>query len=260
MQSKHAYFTLVSHNWLLGAETLIKSLRAQNTTRPIEVMVLPDVSDNDMSKLAALGATCNRVESIKSKLAIVKPWHKSPDFCQNCFCKLHMWNTNYDKIIYLDADTIVIKNIDHLFYTQEEFAAGRSCTSIINVKTNESQSFLNDNHFNAGVLVFSPNKKTYKDLMEQKDYVNDDDGSDQSLLNIYFKHTWYKLPVIYNTTQRLKSSLPQVWKQIKEDIHVIHYTLHKPWATKDNTELNSLWWRWYNYRGITNEPSPGNGT
>ncbi len=256
-----AYFTLVSHDWVIGAETMIKSLRLQ-TTRPIEILTLEDVTNEDITKLEKVGGKCRRVDRIGSKLAIVKPWQKKPDFCQNCFAKLHMWNANYDKIIYLDADIIVRKNIDHLFYLEDDFGAVRKTISTINIKTKESNSFIDDNHFNAGVLVLTPSKETYKDLMEQKDFVNDEDGSDQSLLNIYFRFNWHRLPQIYNATKRLMSALPEVWERIWGDVCVIHYTVQasdKPWLNENPTcETDKLWWQYY--RGIKKDSGPGIGT
>lgn len=255
---KFAYFTLVSHEWMIGARAMLRSLR-EKTARPIEVLALPDMTDQDLTELESLGAKCKKVDRIGSKLAIVKPWHDSPDFCQNCFAKLHMWNTEYDKIIYLDADIIVTKNIDHLFYTEAAFSAVRSCAYVVDTHKNTAQAFLRDNHFNAGVLVLTPNKKTYDDLMEQKEFTNDDDGSDQSLLNIYFRHTWNRLPQIYNATRRLMNVMPDLWKEMEQDIHIIHYAAkEKPWLRKElNTNIDQIWW---DYLGIPKESGPGNGT
>jgi alpha-N-acetylglucosamine transferase len=67
------------------------------------------------------------------------------------FTKLHCWRlTNFNKCVFLDADTLVLQPCDELF-DREEFSAAPDpgwpdC-------------------FNSGVFVFRPNEDTYKSLL-----------------------------------------------------------------------------------------------
>jgi alpha-N-acetylglucosamine transferase len=70
--------------------------------------------------------------------------------------KFEIFNlTQFDKIIYLDADIMMLKNIDHLFeYPHLTSALDGEYFNIWPDKP----------HFNAGILVIEPNSDEYKKL------------------------------------------------------------------------------------------------
>ncbi|XP_055785903.1 glycogenin-1-like isoform X2 [Salvelinus fontinalis] len=103
------------------------------------------------------------------------------------FTKLHCWTlTHYTKCVFMDADTLVLSNIDELFEREELSAAPDpgwpDC-------------------FNSGVFVFEPSNETY--LMTHCTEKGSFDGGDQGVLNSFF-NTWSTadiskhLPFIYN--------------------------------------------------------------
>ena len=106
--------------------------------------------------------------------------------------RFHAWNyTEYSKIIYVDADYMLMTNIDELFDLPDDFAA-----------TPCSRPGVIDFCLNAGLLVFRPDSKVYQEIMnfwrestEIFTCVND-----QSLLYMYFLETgkWKTLPYAYN--------------------------------------------------------------
>ena len=64
------------------------------------------------------------------------------------FTKLHCWRqTQYNKCVFLDADTMVLQNCDELF-DREEFSAAPDAGW--------------PDCFNSGVFVFKPSKDTFK--------------------------------------------------------------------------------------------------
>ena len=68
------------------------------------------------------------------------------------FTKLHCWRlTQYTKCVFMDADCLVIANIDELF-DREEFSA------VTDVGWPDC--------FNSGVFVYRPSLETYKSLLE----------------------------------------------------------------------------------------------
>lgn len=244
---KFAYYTLISKDWFQGAVALVKSLKKTKTKHPIEVLVLNDVTEKQIEELNKLGANCTLVDRIGSRVSRQQSWHLIPEFYQNCFGKLNIWNADYDKLIYLDADTIVLNKLDHLFYWDVDFGAVCSTTSIVNPKTNESKSFLDTTNFNSGVLLIKPDKKLFEDMLLKKDMIVTEEGLDQGFLNEYFKEKWYRLPQIYNATRRLSMALPTFWNEIANDIYVLHYTLEKPWTTKvpGCEKIEKIWWQYF---------------
>ena len=102
--------------------------------------------------------------------------------------KITAWLLNdYDKMIFLDANTLVLKPCDELFNYSE-------------------LSAVPDNHwpdiFNSGVFVLEPNEQTYHELLSLSMESGSFDLADQGLLNTYFSD-WFldrdkHLPGIYN--------------------------------------------------------------
>ena len=79
------------------------------------------------------------------------------------FSKLHVWRlTQYSKCVYLDADTLVLENVDELFDREELSAAPDigwpDC-------------------FNSGVFVYEPSLETFADLVEMAQKSRSFDGA-----------------------------------------------------------------------------------
>ena len=211
---KYAYFTLVARDkYVDGAVCLYKSLKGK-TRFPLVAMIY-DLSDAGIGKLADHGIVCRPVEKIESAKAGIgdnKP--RLNDFTYT-YTKFHVFGYDeYEKIIYLDSDLIVIKSIDHLFHEVDDDFAACACTPYW------------EDRFNSGVMVIRPNQAIFDDMMAKKDTLYTYDGGDQGFLNPYFK-TWRKLDIKYNAGKRIYSETPDHWAII--DHHVIHFVGGKPW-------------------------------
>ena len=106
--------------------------------------------------------------------------------------RFHAWNyTEYSKIIYVDADYMLMTNIDHLFDIPDDFAAA-PC----------SRPGVLDPCFNAGLLVFKPDASYYQEIMNlwQETTQIDTCPNDQVLLWHYYADVgnWKALPYAYN--------------------------------------------------------------
>ncbi|XP_020611073.1 glycogenin-1-like [Orbicella faveolata] len=106
--------------------------------------------------------------------------------------RFHAWNyTEYSKIIYVDADYMLMTNIDHLFDIPDDFAAA-PC----------SRPGVLDPCFNAGLLVFRPDANYYREIMNlwQETTRIDTCPNDQVLLWHYYADVgnWKALPYAYN--------------------------------------------------------------
>ena len=105
--------------------------------------------------------------------------------------RFHAWNfTEFTKIIYVDADYILMTNIDELFEITEHFAAV-PC----------SRPGVLDLCFNAGLLVIKPDLKTYQRIMKlwRETTEKDTCPNDQVLLNdFYTPGGWKAIPYAYN--------------------------------------------------------------
>ncbi|EKX41393.1 hypothetical protein GUITHDRAFT_112607 [Guillardia theta CCMP2712] len=207
-REREAYVTLVTTpNYIIGAEVLAKCLRHVGATRYLVALVGPLLDMNDEQRLKAAGLITRRVEDIQI-FEIVELLDRP--YFNTTFNKLHVFGLfdEYDKVVFLDADVLVLKNIDELFdvdiSTGYPFAA--------------APEIMPPDRFNTGVLVVAPSK--------------------EGLLNEFYPH-WFsqdsshRLPFIYNTLQTVASYYSPAWEMLKEDIKVLHFAgddLMKPWS------------------------------
>jgi alpha-N-acetylglucosamine transferase len=101
--------------------------------------------------------------------------------------KLHIFRlTQYQKIIYLDADVLPIRPLSHLFYIEHEFSA------VPDVGWPDI--------FNSGVLVITPGHEKFDQLQDLLKEKGSWDGADQGILNEWRGDNWNRLSFTYNTT------------------------------------------------------------
>ena len=245
MWMKHAYYTVASDDFTSGVYCLAKSLHKVSDYKLNVISI--DISEKNKFLLESIGCKIISVDYIGSKTCKPQNYRENPNFANNCYNKLHLWNQDCDKIIYFDADCIVVKNIDHLFNSEFDFGAGSSFETSYCTKTRKlTKAGWKSDYFNSGFMVLTPDKKIYSDLIVAKDTVETPkDPSDQGLLNYYFQNKWHRLKPIYNFTRRVFDIAPSKWKEMKNDICVIHFTLEKPWKKKEDTEINKIWWSIY---------------
>ena len=132
--------------------------------------------------------------------------------------RFHAWNyTEYSKIIYLDADYMLMTNIDHLFDTPDDFAAA-PC----------SRPGVLDPCFNAGLLVFRPDAKYYHEIMNLWQEITriDKCPNDQILLWHYYADAgnWKVIPYAYNIRRIIYRPL--------SSYHFACCRPPKPWTAK----------------------------
>jgi hypothetical protein len=92
---------------------------------------------------------------------------------QYTFNKLHLWNmTEYERVIYLDADNIVLNQtiIEELFY------CGHFCVV-----------YMNPCHFHTGLMVVKPDAAVLQSMLAALADTGSYDGADQGFLSEYFK-------------------------------------------------------------------------
>jgi len=228
--NNQAYVTLVtSDSYVIGAKVLGFSLKQTNTTRKMIALVTETVSDDKITELKSVGFQIKRVNGIlvKDSNALsgdAKRWLTT-------YTKLRVWELPLRKVIFLEADCLVVKNIDELFQI-EEFGAAPECCD----------------RFNSGVFVTEPSITTFNDMLSKVPTLYTYDGADQGFLNEYFT-SWKLLSFYYNALQNHWINDRNAW--VMERLKVIHYVKYKPWEIQPETnpqvnDLHQIWWRYYN--------------
>lgn len=258
--TEEAYVTLLyGDEFLLGVRVLGKSIRDTGSTKDIVALVSDGVSDYAKKLLKADGWI---VEMIT---LLANPNQVRPTRFWGVYTKLKIFNmTNYKKVVYLDADTIVVKSIEDLF------KCGKFCA---NLKHSE--------RLNSGVMVVEPSETVFNDMMSKVTTTPSYTGGDQGFLNSYYTgfanaHVFEpnlsadviksrpvpemeRLSTLYNADVGLYM-LANKWMVNENELCVIHYTLGplKPWD----------WWTswllkpvdvWQNVRVQLGESLPGTG-
>ncbi|KAL5108980.1 Glycogenin-1 [Taenia crassiceps] len=227
-----AYVTLATNDeYCCGALVLADSLRKVGTSKKLVCMVTNSVSDKMRTALDDFFDHIELVDVLDSSDSDNLKLLSRPDLGVT-FTKLHCWRlTQYSKCVFMDADTLVLQNIDDLFEREELSAAPDpgwpDC-------------------FNSGVFVYTPSLDTYRALLDFALSEGSFDGGDQGLLNLFFSDWSTKdirrhLPFTYNCIAQAFYSYPPAMKRFGSQIRVVHFIgAAKPWHQQVNTETGSL--------------------
>ena len=118
-----AFVTFLSDDiYLVGARVLHQSIKDTNTKYPMVVLVTDGVSMDSISILKSDGCFVKKID--------VVPNPKSDEIRYKwVYTKLRAWElTEYDRVVFLDADIVVLDNIDELFDNSlSKFAVVSDC-------------------------------------------------------------------------------------------------------------------------------------
>lgn len=228
-----AFVTLVTNaDYARGAAALARSLRRTGTAADIVVLHTGAVSAEALAPLETLGARLVPAELLptsdafnerhaRAKLHADAPFTKGrkPAFHTplDNFVKLRLWEMEeYERVVFLDADTIVLRSIDRLFGYPEFSAA-----------PNVYESLSDFHRLNSGVFVATPSRATFAAMLDRLDAPDAFwRRTDQTFLEAFFPD-WHGLPVFDNMLQYVWFNLPELWDWAS--VRVIHYQYEKPW-------------------------------
>lgn len=145
-------------------------------------------------------------------------------------------NDNIDRILYIDTDTTVLKDLSSLFNIDLQ---GNSLAAVFDkyVIKQELIEVYEGEYFNAGVLLIDVQKwKSIKAFQKCIEIVKTNPEKilfvDQCCLNYVFRNKWYKLDFHNNLTLNyidLFDSQKNLNKLINNTT-IVHYTLKRPWV------------------------------
>lgn len=243
MNKKNTYLTVLSSDdYLKGVLALNETLKATGTLVPFSVLVTGAASEYSEKLIQKYGISTIRLNRTIDLPEEVKRQNVSKDYSHwnSTLDKLFVFELmQFDKIVYLDSDMMVLENIDHLFdkpHMSAVVAAGK-------VPGNESWKGLN-----SGLLVIVPEKdivekliKTIPQVVSKKENVGD-----QDILQSYFQD-WtgnadLKLDDKYNLFFSSIHDYVELGYKIysekdEKNIAVVHFTGKvKPWMKKDGVK------------------------
>ena len=241
-KSKEAYVTVQYGGFFLGLRVLGQSLRESGTERDMVALCMPDVPEYHRKILRREGWIVRTVNAL-------------PKTCVGdgeyslLFTKLQVWLlTEYRRIVLIDSDAIVQRNIDELFSCGEFCAAYR-----------------HSDLFNTGVVVLKPSEQAFTKMCTKIQSIRTFTDGDQGLLNYFYEdmtkapmfspsgksksEQFERLPSAYNGDVGIFYLTNRWWYLDTEEPYVLHYTLGpvKPWMWW-SYPLFPLNWRWKSLR------------
>ncbi|KAK2670187.1 Glycosyl transferase, family 8 [Fusarium oxysporum f. sp. vasinfectum] len=234
------YFTLLTNDeYALAALVLAQSLKNTKTTIPLCVLIVEsEVTERSKTELHRAFDQWHWKRQLESN----RPTRSTRHFDE---ATIVVTDTVRPDLLFLDADTLVLSNLDHLF----------DLPSSVELAAAPDLGF--SDCFNSGVMLLKPSSSTFSELRQFASKTASFDGGDQGLLNIFFgdgsrhhpsmsykdaqhvlgqnsvthERNWYRLSCTYNLAmhQVYRLYIPATLRYANE-----HKVLHfigklKPW-------------------------------
>ncbi|KAK8457750.1 hypothetical protein SEVIR_3G240600v4 [Setaria viridis] len=222
---REAYATILhsASEYVCGAISAAQSIRQAGSTRDLVILVDETISDHHRRGLEAAGWKVRIIQRIRNPKATRDAYNEWN------YSKFRLWQlTDYDKIIFIDADLLILRNVDFLFAMPEITATGNNATL-----------------FNSGVMVIEPSNCTFQLLMDHINEITSYNGGDQGYLNEIFTW-WHRIPKHMNflkhfwegDDEEMKAKKTQLFGADPPMLYVLHYLGLKPWLCFRDYDCN----------------------
>ncbi|WOL02791.1 hypothetical protein Cni_G11510 [Canna indica] len=221
---REAYATVLhsSDTYVCGAIALAQSIARSGSTRDLVLLHDKSIPREKLRALEAAGWRLREIERIRN------PRAQKGSYNEYNYSKLRLWQlTDYRKVVFIDADILVLRSLDLLFRFPQVSAAGND--GVI---------------FNSGVMVIEPSDCTFAALMARRGDVVSYNGGDQGFLNDVFVW-WHRLPRrvnflknFWSNTTAEASMKNHLLGADPPELYSIHYLGIKPWMCYREYDCN----------------------
>ncbi|KAJ8763236.1 hypothetical protein K2173_026137 [Erythroxylum novogranatense] len=221
---REAYVTVLhsSESYVCGAITLAQSLLRTGTKRDLVLLIDKSISRRKRDALVAAGWEIRLIKRIRNPRAQKKAYNEYN------YSKFRLWQlADYDKIVFIDSDILVLRNLDLLFRFPQMSATGNDIWM-----------------FNSGIMIIEPSNCTFKALMDGLDDVVSYNGGDQGFLNEVFVW-WHRLSSRVNFLKNFWANTTAeatvkngLMGADPPKLYAIHYLGLKPWHCYRDYDCN----------------------
>ena len=243
MNNKYCYLTFLTNSkYIPGLIALIRSLKRVKSKYSL-VVCIPAENISLMNAIEQ-NSIFRNIIIIRKPLITLPSSLKTFEHWKESFFKLTAASfVEYDRIVILDCDMLVCKNIDHLFDYP-------SCSAVQDVE-NINNPYEKSSRFNSGLLVLEPNMETYHKLCENISIVVQQRNSldlavgDQDVFNYTFNK--WNLSTNCHLAEKYNIQWPCFPKYEKDghilskDAFIIHFIgPSKPWQDSKKAVFRTL--------------------
>ncbi|PWW78226.1 Glycosyltransferase Family 8 protein [Tuber magnatum] len=279
---------LTNTKYLPGLLALNFSLRSVGSRYPLIVLYTDSLEPEGREALKLRNIPTKRVEYLLP--SVHKDYGNDVRF-YDCWTKLQPFSlVEYERVIILDSDMIVRKNMDELMDLALDikgdrvFAASHACVCNPSQKAHYPKDWIPSNcaytsqnstpkknleigapsafglgMCNGGLLVIQPSQELYDQIIKvlnSPDVIANYDFADQSLLSDTFHGRWAPLGYIYNALKTMRSCHPEIWDD--DEVKNVHYILSpKPWENRESEYFTHKWWWECNDARVAKEKEVG---
>lgn len=230
--SKYAYVTVITNDaYESGVLALWHSVVESGCKYPFVAMVSENVSGAVKGRLQKLMKIFVFNEDIQIDEKVLKDNNNFFEKWNTTFFKLKVLQLcEYDKIVLIDADMIVMKNLDHLFEYPH-----MSCAYAEKLRGGSVR-------LNSGIMVLEPSEELYMTMINSiiptKKAIKNKAIGDQDVFKFVYPDWAEHKELLLAPTYNCYNTDIDIFIKLKEfkfeDIYVIHYSLTKPWKIKDH--------------------------
>lgn len=229
-------------NYFVGFHHLVESLKRHHTQLPPIIVLSPDLKQPPPG---ADGIEGVRIENYRKIANVQKAFGKSVYF------KLDVFRMNFDRVVFLDADVLALKNVSELWNPNSFNAAG-----LYAIRESTALGLSNPDwqgRLNTGVMVINRPFLTgahYQRLLQLAHDGATYDHGDQGVVNAFVQTN-----DMFNNVGELspRYNLPSCarvdgdWQRFSQDIGIVHFLgPRKPWMNEPehrwhHHDIQKLW-------------------
>ncbi len=233
---------------------MLASIFHNNRNEKIVFHVIPnDMADNDKFTLVNYIRENNcdivfhelNAEMLSRKLVYPSGTHFNIATYYRLFFPSFVY-PNSKRLLYLDADIIVLGNLRELYKKDIGQNAVAAVSDPFIGKCERLGIFKDGDYFNAGVMVIDLDNWQNQQISEKalkfiEDFPEKIKFCDQDALNAVLKNSWFRLSNKYNLTQ-LDVRLQEPASQLVKNVLIVHFTSsNKPWNALTRNKLRYLY-------------------
>jgi len=236
---------LTSDNYHEGALVLARSLAATRPAFPLYALLTADVAQSVQARLEKAGLVCLRSDKSLEFPATAVTANRMPHWNKTLSKLLIFDLIQFEKLVYLDADMLILSNIDVLFDAPHLSAVNAG---------GMLEEFSSWRELNSGLLVIEPRAGLSAEILSQLPAVvaARDMFGDQDLINFQYP-SWQQnsslhLPHGYNMlvqhADRYRMSLgfsAGIATAAERRIFVAHFAMEKPWLQSRRRLVADIW-------------------